>query len=282
LQAEAHGTALAFPAGLPAEVVQRETAAYQARNRALQEGIAGMKSGKALLDREIAITEPMVKQGVVSEVEVLRMKRQSNELGLQMVERKNKFMADSNTELTRVEADLAQSSENMHARADPVQRSVIRAPLRGVVKNIKVHTLGGVIGAGQEIMQIVPLDEALLVEAYIRPADVAFIYPDAPALVKISAYDYALYGGLNGTVTLISPDALRDTKRASEYNLNPDESFYRVLVKTDQNVLTDKSGKPLPIIPGMSVTVDIKTGEKSLFQYLIKPITRMKQAFRER
>ena len=282
LRAEAHGVALAFPPDLPKDVVDRETAAYHARTRAVEEGIAGMKKSKALLDREISITEPMVKLGVVSEVEVLRMKRQSNELSLQMLERKNKFMADANTELSRVEADLAQSSENMHARADPVNRAVIRSPMRGIVKNIRVHTLGGVITAGSQIMEIVPLDDTLLVEAYIRPADVAFIRPNASALVKISAYDYALYGGLTGTVTMISPDALRDTKRASEYNLNPDESFYRILVKTDQSALTDKNGTPLPIIPGMSAAVDIKTGEKTLFQYLIKPITRMKQAFRER
>lgn len=282
LRAEAHSTPLTFPKELPKDLIQRETAAYQTRVRALQESIAGMREGKALLDREIAVTEPMAKMGVVSEVELLRLKRQSSDLALRITERKNKFMADANTELVRVEADLAQSQENMQARADPVQRASIEAPVYGIVKNIKVNTIGGVIAAGQDIMEILPLDDVLLVEAYVRPADVAFITPNAPALVKISAYDYSLYGGLEGVVTLISPDALRDSKRAGEFNLNPEESFYRVLVKTKSNTLTDRNGKPLEIMPGMSATVDIRTGKKSIFHYLTKPITRMKQAFRER
>lgn len=282
LRAEAYGTPLDFPDDLPPELVRREKLAYQTRMRAMQEGILGMQEGKALLDREIAVTEPMAKMGVVSEVELLRLKRQSSDLALRITERKNKFMADANTELVRVEADLAQSEENMQARADPVERASIEAPVYGIVKNIKVNTIGGIVAAGQDIMEIVPLDDVLLVEAYIRPADVAFISPNAPALVKISAYDYSLYGGLEGVVTLISPDALRDSKRAGEFNLNPDESFYRVLVKTKSNALTDKNGKPLEIMPGMSATVDIRTGEKSIFHYLTKPITRMKQAFSER
>ncbi len=282
LRAEAHGVPLKFAAGTPADVVARETAAYRSRTRAVSESIDGLMQSKRLLDREIEITEPMVGKGVVSEVELLRMKRQSNELALQMTERRNKFQSDANTELVRVESELAQSQESAAARADPVTRAEIKAPLRGVVKNIRINTVGGVIGAGQDIMEIVPVEGPLLVEAYIRPQDVAFIKPDDEALVKLTAYDYALYGGLTGTVTLISPDTLQDNRRPSELKLNADESYYRVIVKTSNNHLTDKLGKPLPIIPGMVATVDIKTGEKTVFQYLVKPITRLKQALRER
>lgn len=282
LRAEAYGTALSFPQGLSDELVQREREAYRARSRSLKESVQGLQSGKALLDREIAMTEPMAEQGVVSEIEVLRLRRQSNDLAMQMTDIRNRYRADANTELTRVESELAQSTENMAARADPVARSEIRAPLRGVVKNIKINTVGGVVGAGQEIMQIVPLDDTLLIEAYVRPQDVAFIYPGASALVKISAYDYALYGGLEGKVTLISPDTIQDSRRPSDLKLSPDESYYKVLVETDGNALTDKNGDEMPIIPGMFAAVDIKTGEKSIFNYLIKPITRMKQALRER
>lgn len=282
LRAEAYGTALRFPKGLPSELVQREREAYRARKQTLDESIQGLQSGKDLLDQEVAMTEPMAAQGVVSEVEVLRLKRQSNDMAMQMTDMKNRFRADANTELNRVEAELAQSTENMAARADPVTRSEIKSPMRGVVKKITINTVGGVISPSKDIMQIVPLDDKLIIEAYVRPQDVAFIYPDAPALVKISAYDYALYGGLEGTVTLISPDTIEDSRRASDLKLNPDESYYRVLVQTNDNQLTDRNGKDLPIIPGMFATVDIRTGEKSLFTYLIKPITRMKQAFRER
>ena len=282
LRSEAHGVPLKFPASVPAELVARETAAYRARTRAVNETVQGLEQSKKLLDKEIAITEPMAAKGVVSEVEILRMKRQSNDLQLQITERRNKFQSDANTDLVRVEADLAQSEEAAAARADPVKRSEIKAPLRGVVKNIKINTVGGVVGAGQDIMEIVPVDGPLLVEAYIRPQDVAFIKPNDDALVKLTAYDYAIYGGLEGKVKLISPDTLQDNRRPSELKLNPDESFYRVIVQTTSHDLKDKNGNDMPIIPGMIATVDIKTGEKTVFQYLIKPITRLKQALRER
>ena len=282
LRAEAHGTTLKFDGATPRSLVARETAAYRARLQAMTEAVQGLRQSKALLDREIAITEPMVGKGVVSEVELLRMKRQSNDLALQMTERRNRFQSDANTELLRVEAELSQSEEAAAARADPVKRSEIKAPLRGLVKNIKINTLGGVIGAGQPIMEIVPVDGPLLVEAYIRPQDVAFIKPGDEALVKLSAYDYALYGGLDGQVSLISPDTLQDNRRPSELKLNPEESFYRVIVRTNDNRLRDKHGQELPIIPGMIASVDIKTGEKTVFEYLVKPVTRLKQALRER
>lgn len=282
LRAESYGTPLKFSADAPTELVARETAAYRTRTRAVSESVQGLQQSKRLLDSEIAITEPMAAKGVVSEVEILRMKRQSNELQLQITERRNKFQSDANTELVRVEAELAQSEEAMAARADPVKRSEIKAPLRGVVKNIRINTVGGVIGAGQDIMEIVPVEGPLLVEAYIRPQDVAFIKPDDEAMVKLTAYDYSLYGGLNGVVKLISPDTLQDNRRPSELKLNSEESYYRVIVETHDNYLTDKRGKALPIIPGMIATVDIKTGEKTVFQYLTKPITRLKQALRER
>ena len=282
LRSEAYGIPLQFKEGLSPELVQRETAAYHSRVRAMNESVRGLARSKALLDREISITAPMVGKGVVSEVEVLRMRRQASELAMQITERRNKFRADANTELVRVESELAQSTENMAARADPMKRAAIKAPLRGIVKNIKINTVGGVISAGQDIMEIVPLEGPLLVEAYIRPQDVAFIRPEAPAVVKLTAYDYAIYGGLDGRVTHISPDTLQDNRRPSELKLNPDESYYRVIVTTDKNTLKDKNGKDMPIIPGMIASVDIKTGEKTVFQYLVKPITRLKQALRER
>ena len=282
LRAESYGTEIKFPNGISESLKHRERAAYVARRRAVDEAVAGLQTSKAMLDREIAITAPMVAEGVMSEVELLRMRRQSSDLALQIDEKRNQYAADANNELVRVESELAQAKENMAMRADPVDRSLIRAPLKGIVKNIKINTVGGVVQAGQDIMEIVPLNDKLLVEAYIRPQDVAFVHPGLAAIVKITAYDYALYGGLEGKVTLISPDTLRDKTRPSELNLNPEEAYYRILVETHQNSLTDKNGQPMPIIPGMIASVDVKTGEKTIFQYLIKPITRMKQALQER
>ncbi|MGX2970570.1 HlyD family type I secretion periplasmic adaptor subunit [Ursidibacter sp. B-7004-1] len=282
LQAEAHDIPLAFPEHISEELKARELAVYQANQKTLNEAIAGLSESKKVLDREISITQPMVNRGVMSEVEFLRLKRQSLELNQQITERKNKYRSDANQELVRTESELAQALENMAVRADPVERSQLRAPLKGIVKNIRVNTIGGVIQAAQDILEIVPIDDKLVVQAYISPKDVAFIRTGQEAIVKISAYDYAIYGGIEGKVVLISPDTLQDERRPSELKLNPDQAYYRVLVETTQNNITDRAGNVLDITPGMTATVDIKTGEKTVFQYLIKPITRMKQALQER
>lgn len=282
LQAEAYGTPLHFSDNIPNDVREREQAAYQARHRAMQDAVSGLARTKELLDKEITITQPMVQRGVMSEVELLRMKRQSSELANQITERQNQFSATANNELVNAQSELAQARENMAMRADPVERSQIKSPIRGIVKNIRINTVGGVVQAGQDILEIVPLDDSLIVQAYISPKDVAFIRTGQPALIKVSAYDYSIYGGLNGKVILISPDTLQDERRRSDLKLNADQSYYRVLVETSGSYITDKKGNKLNISPGMTATVDIKTGEKTIFQYLIKPITRMKQALQER
>ncbi|EEC8124872.1 HlyD family type I secretion periplasmic adaptor subunit, partial [Escherichia coli] len=282
LRAEAYSESLTFPDNVPEDLRERESTVYFLRKTELAQSIAGLKQSKALLDREIAMTRPIVREGAMSEVELLRMQRQSAELQLQMDEKQNKYLTEAGAELVKTEAELAQAKENMAGRADPVERSRLRAPLRGIVKNIRVNTLGGVVSAGQDIMEIIPLEDQLLIEAYINPRDVAYVRTGMPALVKLTAYDYAIYGGLDGVVTLVSPDTLRDQKRPGDLKLDPNEAYYRVLVTTSNNYLTDRNGKRLPVIPGMIASVDIKTGRKTVFQYLIKPITRMKQALQER
>lgn len=284
LKAEAYGIKLSFPDSVSPELRRREIAAYKARRQAMTDAVSSLSQSKAALDREIAITAPMVAEGVVSEVELLRMRRDSADLATQISERRNRYKADANNELLQAESELAQSKENVAMRADPVERSQIRAPMRGIVKGIKVTTIGGVVNAGEDIMQIIPVDDKLLVEAYIRPQDIAFIRAGQPALVKVSAYDYSIYGGLEGKVTLVGADTVSNSmqNRANDLKLDPNQVYYRVLVQTENNSLKDKNGKPMPIIPGMVATVDIKTGEKTIFQYLIKPITRMKQALSER
>ena len=284
LKAEAYGTKLSFPDSVSPALRRREIAAYKARRQVMVDAINGLSQSKAALDREIAITAPLVSEGYVSEVELLRMRRDSADLATQISERRNRYKADANNELLQAESELAQSKENVAMRADPVERSQIRAPMRGIVKGIKVTTIGGVVNAGEDIMQIVPVDDKLLVEAYIRPQDIAFIRVGQPALVKVSAYDYSIYGGLEGKVTLVGADTVSNSmqNRANDLKLDPNQVYYRVLVQTENNSLKDKNGKPMPIIPGMVATVDIKTGEKTIFQYLIKPITRMKQALSER
>ncbi len=277
LEAESRGTALAFPPEVATDrdIVRNETETFRARRQALEQSTATLKRSKALLAREIAMTQPMVERGLVAEVELLRMQRQFNELDLQVNERNNKYRAEAAAELSRNEGELAQVTGLMAARKDQVDRTVIRAPLRGTVKNVRVNTIGGVIQPGQDIMEIVPLEEQLLVEAKIAPREVAFLRPGLPAKVKLTAYDYTVYGALDGVVELISPDTLREERKSEE------ASYYRVLVRTTKSALS-VGGRDLPIIPGMTATVEVRTGEKSVLDYLLKPVLRSREALRER
>ncbi len=147
--------------------------------------------------------------------------------------------------------------------------------MRGIVKNIKVTTVGGVIPPNGELMNIVPMDDRLLIEARLSPRDIAFIHPGQKALVKISAYDYAIYGGLHGVVESISPDTIQD-------EVKPEIYYYRVFIRTDTDYVQNKAGRRFAISPGMVSTVDIKTGEKTVMDYLVKPFNRAKEALRER
>lgn len=279
LHAEAHGGPLLFPAEVRAHaaIVAQETKSYQARRAALEDALSAIAHSRALAMREIALSEPLVARGLMSELELLRMKRQANDLRSQGVERRQRFQAEASAELGRTRLELSQTREGLVGRADVMERTAVQAPVRGVVKNIRVSTIGGVIQPGERIMEIVPLEDQLFVEARVRPSDVAFLRPGLPAVVKVSAYDFSIYGGLKGTVQLISPDTLRDERRAG----CSDESYYRVVVQTDSNSL-QAAGQRLPIIAGMTATVEIRTGEKTILSYLLKPVFKAREAFRER
>jgi adhesin transport system membrane fusion protein len=277
LRAESRGSRLEFPNDvlIDPDIVRNETDTYNARKQALDQAVATATSSRALIAREIAITGPMVDKGLVAEIELLRLRRQFNDLQAQTQERVSKYRVDAANELSKIESELAQTQEVLTARQDQVQRTVVTAPVRGTVKNIRMNTRGGVIAPGGDIMEIVPLEDKLLVEAKIRPHDVAFLRPGLPATVKITAYDYSIYGGLDGHVELISPDTLREERKAEE------DSYYRVLVRTSNSVLRS-GGKELPIIPGMTASVEIRTGEKTVMDYILKPVLKVREALRER
>jgi adhesin transport system membrane fusion protein len=275
LLAEAEGVSPRFPADIGRELVRIETNLYTSRKQQLEESLAALKRSFQLAEEELNKTAPLAKQGVVSEVEVLRLQRQVNDLRANLQERLNRFRADARAELAKNEAELAALAEVSTARADQVRRTVVRSPMRGTVKNVRVSTVGGVIQPGVDIMEIVPLEDQLLIEARIRPSDVAFLRPGLAAMVKISAYDYSIYGGLEGTLEQISADTIRDDRKQ-------DESYYRVLVRTKYSALRNKD-VDLPIIPGMTATVEILTGQKTVLDYLLKPLLKARDgALRER
>ena len=277
LKAEVNDTELTFPEELDddVELVKQETALYQSRRESLEKGLAGLRQGAELVQRELSLTRPLVTQGAASKVEVLRLERQKNELENKITEMKNQYYVRAREELAKANAEIEAQRSVMKGREDSLTRLTFNAPVRGIVKDIDVTTVGGVIPPNGKLMSLVPLDDQMVVEAKISPRDVAFIHPGQKALVKITAYDYSIYGGLEGEVTMISPDTLQDEVKRDVY-------YYRVYIRTDSNHLTNKQGQEFPVFPGMIATVDIKTGSKTILDYLLKPLNKAKEALRER
>lgn len=286
LQAEAYGTPLQFPAHVQKEaaVMRRETQAYHARKRALDEQMEPMKESLAQLAKELALTTPLVEQGVMSEVELLRLKRQYADMQSHMAERQNRYLTDASNEWVKVEAELSQTRENTLAREDALRKTVIKAPMDGIVKNVQQTTLGGVIQSGQSILEIVPVKDDMVVEAYVKPSEVAFLKVNQPAVVKLTAYDFNKYGGLEAVLDHISPDTLRDENKPRKPGNAPvdlEEGYYRILVRiVDQRI--ERHGMRIQATPGMTATVEIKTGQKTVLEYLLRPIQNLSQALRER
>ncbi|ANG94151.1 HlyD family type I secretion periplasmic adaptor subunit [Enterobacteriaceae bacterium 155047] len=277
LNAEVNNSELVFPEELDddAELVKQETALYQSRRESLEKGLAGLRQGAALIQRELGLTRPLVTQGAASKVEVLRLERQKNELENKMTEMQNQYYVRAREELAKANAEVEAQRSVMKGREDSLTRLTFNAPVRGIVKDIDVTTVGGVIPPNGKLMSLVPLDDQMLIEAKISPRDVAFIHPGQQALVKVTAYDYSIYGGLEGEVTMISPDTLQDEVKRDVY-------YYRVYIRTTSNHLTNKQGQTFPVFPGMIATVDIKTGSKTILDYLLKPLNKAKEALRER
>lgn len=318
LRAEVDDVPVAFAPEIMTEasgVAQSEGALYRARKEALQSELEILRSqaaqreqeltelatrlgqlerSHALALEELEITEPLAASRVVSRVQLLRLEREVNDLAGELEatrlavprveaalreatrridERQLSFRAEAQRELTAVHAEAAALQEVITAEADMLSRTEVRSPVRGTVKQLFVNTVGGVIQPGADLVEIVPLEDNLLVEAKVRPADIAFLRPGQPAVVKVTAYDFAIYGGLDAVVEDISADTITDERG---------ESFYRVRVRTHESALHE-AGEPLPIIPGMTTQVDILTGEKTVLDYLLKPILRAKErALRER
>lgn len=277
LHAEVNGTPLVFPDEVKKDpkLVQEETALYNSRRENLEQSISGLKLALQLVQQELTMTEPLVAKGAASEVEVLRLKREANDLQNKINDARNQYYVKSREELSKANTDTEQQMQIVRGRTDTLNRTTFKAPVRGVVKEIAVTTQGGVIPQNGKLMTIVPLDEQLLIEARISPRDIAFIHPGQEALVKITAYDYSIYGGLKGKVTVISPDTIRD-------EVKQDQFYYRVYIRTDSDKLYNKEGKSFSITPGMVATVDIRTGEKTVLDYLLKPFNKAKEALRER
>lgn len=258
-----------------AQLRANELALFQSRRMSLHEALSGLTESLGLTEQELKIAEKLQTTGATSRVEVIKLQREASQTELEIVRLRADSRVKTGEELQKVNAEAEVQASIMRGRSDQLDRLVFKAPMRGIVKDIAVTTIGGVIAPGGQLMTIVPLDDKLLIEARISPRDIAFIHPGQEALVKISAYDYAIFGGLAGEVVTISPNTVRD-------EVKPDVVYYRAYIRTHEDYLANKDGTHFPIVPGMIATVDIRTGEKTIWQYLIKPFNRAQEALRER
>ncbi|MBH9552886.1 HlyD family type I secretion periplasmic adaptor subunit [Inhella gelatinilytica] len=278
LRAEAHGKELRFPPEL-AEAkaqIESERESYTSRRRLLEESLAGMSSSLSLVQKELTMARQMAAQGLMSNVEVMRLTRQVSDLQQARQERLNRFRQDASGELVRAQNDLAALEEQLVVRSDQLKRTVLTSPVAGVVKAIKNNTVGGVVTSGSPILEIAPMGGRTLIEARVRPRDIGFVAVGQKAEIKLAGYDVNVYGDLLGRVDYIGPDAMGEPDRG------PDATYYRVLVVGEENRLKQVNGKNLPLIPGMGATVDIRTGERSVLSYLVRPMLKSQEALRER
>ncbi len=277
LRAEALGQPLKFPAEVQQvqRLVDSETEVFDTRRRVLEEAVSSINRSVGLLATEQKMAQDMAAKGLMSNVEVMRLTRQVNELQQQRNERISRFRQEASTDLSRVQTELAQIDEQMVVRRDALQHTVLKSPVKGLVKNIKMNTVGGVVSSGAPIMEIVPLGPRVLIEARVKPRDIGFVQVGQSAIVKLSGYDYNVNGGLHGKVEYISPDALGETEK------NGEGTYYRAIVAAERNTLRMK-GEPLPVIPGMTASVEIRTGERSVLSYLLRPMLKSREALRER
>jgi len=275
--------------GLEDKKIQKEHEVKEIKQR-----IVHLKRSASLISEEVGMMRPMVRQGVKSKITFMKLQREENkikedltsatnsipriEAGISEIlnnieEAKSDFRNQAKKELNEVTAEAMRIKESSEALGDQIERTLVRSPIKGVIQKLYIHTIGGVIKPGEDLVEIVPTDDVLWLEVKIKPSDIAFVYPGQKTVVKFSAYDFAIYGSLDGEIVHIGADTTKDKK---------ENSFYTIHIKTDKNHLGTES-KPLKIIPGMTVNVDILTGKKSVMDYMLKPILRAKQyTFTER
>lgn len=270
LNAEIFGGKPKFPKELDnyPEFRTNQLALFNKRQSAVRDEISALEKSMKLIKEELEMNMPLLKTGDVSRADILRLQRQVADIEGQVTNRRNKYLQECQTDLGKAQEDLAGIMQIVAQRKEQLDFTEVRSPMDGIVRNVRLTTLGGVAKPGEEIMQIVPVDDDLIIEAKVKPADIAFVKPGLPATVKLDAYDYSIYGTLEGKVTYISADTLDVDVR------NNEQPYYRVQIKTSIHNLVSKSNERIDVQPGMTAMVDIKTGKKTVLHYLTKPITK--------
>ncbi len=268
-----------FPPELAAfpDVLTTQRALWRQKRGNLQEELRTLKVAVDLATEDANLVDKLAASGDVSRSEQIRAKRALNEAQAQMVNRRNKYFQDARTELAKIEDDLGQVEQVRTQRAQQLIDTVIKAPVAGIIKNVRITTQGGVLRAGEELLQIVPIDDQLVVEAKVKPSEIAQIKPGLAANVRFDPFDYTVYGSVVGKVIYVSADTLKEDTRAGE------QTYYRVHVATSAAPVRTQTGHVLDVLPGMTAQVDIRTGDRSMMDYLLKPLRRtMNESLGER
>ena len=249
------------------EYMQNQKDLYMRRKQAIEQDVMALQNMLQLARQELAMNEPLLKYGDVSQADIIKLQRQVADLEAQINNKRNKYFEEAQAELTKAQEDLQAEEEQLRDRAQVLQQKRLTAPTDGKVNNIEVTTIGGVVKPGDIIMQLLPTSSDLIIEAKVTPADIAYVKEGQSAKVKLDAYDYSIFGAMNGEVTYISPDTLIEKTAKGEV------PYYRVQIRIKQAEFQGR-GKDIVIRPGMTATVEIKALERTVLNYLTKPITK--------
>lgn len=270
IEAELYDRPLTFPAEVQAfpDFVTNQTALYRKRRQAIQAEIASLGSVQGLMQQELELNLPLVASGDVARAEIIRMQRGIADIQGQIVNKRSKYQQDLQAEFAKVEEEMVSAKQVLAQRMDALSATELRSSANGIVKNVRFTTVGAVLRPGDEVMQIVPTGERLIVEAQVSPRDIAFIKLGQTASIKFDTYDSAIYGSGSGLVSYISPDTLVEQRPDGE-----NATYYRVNFDVDiADMKPKKPNEQIEIQPGMTITAEIKTGENTVLRYLTKPI----------
>ena len=270
LHAEVYGTPLVFEAELLSYVdyIRNQTDLYNKRQRAYKDDVNALENILSLAEDELRINRQLEATGDVSRAEVLRLQRSAADVRAQLAGKRNKYLQDAQAEMTKAQEELSTQVEQLRDRSQVLEHTELLAPVDGVVNNIKVNTLGGVIRAGDTVIELLPTGNNLIAEAKVPPADIAFVAVGQSASVKLDAYDSSIYGAMQGKVSYISSDVLtEDTKQGPV-------TYYRVRIEITNAEFKGEKAREIHLRPGLTATVEIKAMERTVLSYLTKPISK--------
>lgn len=269
LEAEIYERPLRFPDDIKSysEYVGNQTQLYNRRRQAIDQDVSSLQKMMVLAQQELSMNEPLLEYGDVSQADVIKLRRQVAEIQAQITNKRNKYFEEAQSEMTKAQEELDTELEQLRDHSQVLEETKLFAPTDGKVNNILITTIGGVVKPGEVIMEILPTSSDLIVEAKVSPVDIAYVKEQQAATVKLDAYDYSIFGAMNGTVTYISPDTLMEQTPKGE------EPYYRVQIKIIGAEFAERSDE-IVIKPGMTASVDIKAQERSVLSYLTKPITK--------